>query len=210
VHFALKRSLLAAVLVSTAGCGGSSKILVPARVDLSAYQRVGLVQFSSNADGDLQALASQQFIQKVQASQPGVPVLELGEEKKVLRAIGRDKMDTDAIQAVGKMYNVDAVVIGNLEVTDVKPKVNVTQILSSVDLQADVEAALTTRLMEAESGATLWTRSARSKQTVGHAGLDNQGGVHFGAEDPEAAYGTLVDDLVYTVTQDFRPTWMRQ
>jgi hypothetical protein len=183
---------------------------MPARVDLQAFQRIGLVEFASNADGNLQSLASQEFIQKMQSSQPGVPVLELGNERRVLQALGRSQLDRDAILELGKVYDVDAVIIGNLEVTDVAPKVSLSQILTSMDVQADVEASLTTRLLEAGSGATLWTRSARSKETVGHAGLDSDGGFHFGASDPEAAYGTLVDDLVYSVTQDFRPYWVKQ
>jgi hypothetical protein len=185
-------------------------MLMPARVDLQAFQRIGLVKFSSNAEGKLQALASQEFIQKMQSSQPGVPVLELGDEKLVLQEIGRDKLDPGAIQAVGRMYGLDAVIIGNLEVTDVKPKVDLTRFLTSMDVQADVEASLTTRLLEAGSGATLWTRSARSTETVGHAGVDVDGGFHFGAQDPEAAYGSLVNDLVYSVTEDFRPYWVKQ
>jgi hypothetical protein len=192
-----------------AGCGGSS-VLMPPRIDLQAFQRIGLVEFTSNAEGDLQALASQEFIQQMQSSQPGVPVLELGDEDEVLGAIGRDKFDPEAVQAMQERYNVDAVIVGTLEVTDVKPKVNLTQLLTTMDVQADVEAALTTRLLEGESGATLWTRSARSKQTVAHAGLDSQGGIHFGAEDPEAAYGSLVQALVDHVTQDFRPYWVKQ
>lgn len=184
--------------------------MMPPRIDLGAFQRIGLVEFTSNAEGDLQTLASQEFIQSMQSSQPGVPVLELGDEELVLTAIGRDKLDPDAVRALGKLYDVDAVIVGNLEVIDVKPKVNLTQVLTSVDVQADVEAALTTRLFLAGSGATMWTRSARMKQTVAHAGLDAEGGVHFGAEDPEAAYGSLVHDLVDHVTQDFRPYWVKQ
>jgi hypothetical protein len=207
VHSAIQRAMLGAILLTAAGCGGS-KTLMPARVDLAAFQRIGLVEFSSNADGSLQTLASQDFLERLQASQPGVPVLELGNERKVLAAIGRQKLDPDAIQALGKIYNVDAVIIGNVEVTDVEPKVSVSQILTAMDVQADVEASLTTRIMDAGSGATVWTRSARSKETVGHASLDRSGGFHFGASDPEAAYGTLVGDLVYSVTQDFRPYWV--
>ncbi len=183
---------------------------MPARVDLLAFQRIGIVEFKSNAKGDLRSLASQEFIEQIQSSQPGVPVLELGNEEMVLRAVGRDKIDSDAIQAVGERYNVDAVIVGNLEVTDVKPNVNVSQVLTSMDLKADVEAALTTRLLAAGSGATLWTRSSRWKQTVGHAGIDKQGGITFGAKDPQAAYGNLVYNLVDDITQDFRPYWVKQ
>lgn len=196
-------------LAMVAGCS-SKKVLMPPKIDLHEFQKIGLVEFTSNAEGDLQALASQKFIQTLQSAQPGVPVLELGDQKHVLKSIERSVLDYDAIQAIGEMYNVDAVVIGNLEVTDVKPHVNMTQMLTSMAVQADVEAALTTRLMETESGATMWTRSARWQQTVAHAGVDSRGGFQFDASDPEGAYGKLVDKLVYHVTRDFRSYWVKQ
>jgi hypothetical protein len=209
VHSAIGRTVLGLAIMGLAGCGGS-KMLMPPRVDLQTFQRIGIVEFKSNAKGDLRSLASHEFLEQMQASQPGVPVLELGSEELVLKAIGRDKIDSDAIRAVGQRYNVDAVIIGNLEVTDVKPNVNVSKVLTSMDVQADVEAALTTRLLEASGGATLWTRSSRWKSTVGHAGVDKQGGFHFGAKDPEAAYGSLVHNLVDEITQDFRPYWVKR
>jgi hypothetical protein len=79
-----------------------------------------------------------------------------------------------------------------------------------MDVRADVEAALTTRLMEVESGATVWSRSARSTETVAHAGLDSEGGLRVGGGDSDTAYGKLVNHLVHTVTQDFRPYWVKQ
>jgi hypothetical protein len=208
VNSSLKTIFLGAVLVAFCGCGGR-KVLMPPPVDLQAFRRIGLVEFSSNPKGNLQGLASQEFLESVQASQPGVPVLELGGQDKVLAAIGRDKVDSEAIRAIGRKFDVDAVIIGNLEVTDVKPSLDVKQVLSSVGVQADVEAALTTRLLEAESGATVWTRSARSKETVANLGF-RKGDVHFGATDPEATYGSLIQKLVRHVTQDFRSYWVKQ
>jgi hypothetical protein len=199
---------LGVVLAVSSGCGGT-KTLMPPRIDLQAYRRIGLVEFSSNPKGNLQSLASQDFLQTVQEAQPGVPVVELGGEDSVLKAIGHDKVDTEAIRAIGRKFGVDAVIVGNLEVTNVKPRIGLNQVLSSVDVQGNVEAALTTRLMEAESGATLWTRSARSQETVANAGL-KQGGIYFGATDPEAAYGSLIQNLVRDVTQDFRSYWVKQ
>jgi hypothetical protein len=205
----MKTALLGAVLVAFCGCGGT-KTLMPPRIDLQAFRRIGLVEFSSNTKGQLQTLASQDFIQTMQASQPGVPVLELGKQDRVLDAIGRDKVDPEAIRAIGRKFDVDAVIIGDLEVTDVKPRIDVKQVFSSLAVQADVEAALTTRLMEVGSGATVWTRSARSKETVANAGVNKQGDVHFGATDPETTYGCLIQNLVRHVTQDFRPYWAKQ
>jgi len=182
---------------------------MPPRIDLQTFRKIGLVEFSSNPKGNLQTLASQEFIQTVQASQPGVPVLELGGEDSVLKAIGRDKVDSEAIRAIGRKFDVDAVILGNLEVTEAKPRLGVSQMFSAVDVQADVEAALTTRLMEVGNGATVWTRSARSKETVANAGL-NHGDIHFGAVDPETAYGSLIQNVVHLVTEDFRSYWVKQ
>jgi hypothetical protein len=208
MNSAMKRVLLSVGFAASCGCGGTST-LMPPRIDLQAYRKIGLVEFSSTPKGNLQTLASQDFIQSVQASQPGVPVLELGGEDLVLDAVGRDKVDADAIRAIGKKFDVDAVIIGNLEVSEVKPRLALSQGFSSVGVHADVEAALTTRILEVSSGATVWTRSAHSKETVANAGL-SQGDVYFGASDPESTYGSLVQNLVHCVTQDFRPYWVKQ
>jgi len=203
------RFLLGGAALLIAGCGGT-KALVPPRVDLLAFERIGLVEFNSNADGSLRAYASQKFIQTVQEAQPGVPVLELGDQKLVLESIKRDAFDPEAIRLIGEKYKVDAVIIGNLEVTEVKPKVDVKQMLTTVALQADVEAALTTRLCETAGGATMWTKSSSWTQTVAHAGVNSNGGFTFGARDPEKAYGELVYNLVYDITGDFRSHWVKQ
>jgi hypothetical protein len=200
------RAVLAMALVLSSGCGGT-KTLMPPRIDLQSFRRIGLVEFSSRPKGNLQTLASQDFLETMQAAQPGVPVLELGGEDSVLRAVGREKVDPETIRAIGRKFDVDAVIVGNLEVTDVKPKLGVSQVFSSVGVQADVEAALTTKLMEVESGATVWTRSARSKETVANVGLE-RGNVYFGASDPVSAYGSLIQSLVRNVTQDFHPYWV--
>jgi len=205
----MKKAVLVAALVALSGCGGT-RTLMPPRIDLQTFRRIGIVEFSSNTKDHLQTLASQDFIQSVQESQPGVPMLELGKENRVLAAIGRDKVDSEAIQAIGKKFDVDAVIIGTLQVGEAKPKVDVKDVFSSLDLQADVEASLTTKLMETTGGATVWTRSARSKETLANAGVSRSGDIYLGASDPETTYGSLIENLVDHVTQDFRPYWVEQ
>lgn len=200
--------LLGAGLAVLFGCGGA-KVMVPPRIDLNTYQRIGMVDFSSNTEGNLDEFASQKFLETIQSSQPGVRIVELGDEQRVLKSIERDRFDYDAIQAMAKMYNIDAVIIGSMEVTDVKPKLNLSSILTSMSVQADVEASITARLYEAESGATLWTNSARGKETVASVGVSSGGPPSFSAGDPEDAYGKLVYGLVYQVTRDFRVTYVK-
>jgi hypothetical protein len=196
--------VVATSLVVLAGCGGGQRVLVPARIDLSPYQTIGMVEFRSNAEGNLQEFTSQRFVESVQAAQPGVRILELGREEDVLAALDRPRMDYETIRALADRYEVGAVFVGEMEVTDAKPSVSLSSMLSSLAVNADVEANLTTKLYEARSGATLWTSSARGKENVAHVSLASSQPIRFGASDPEAAYGKLVDALVGDVTQDFR------
>jgi hypothetical protein len=195
-------------LVACMGC--TKRMLVPPRVHLDVYDTVGLVLFSSNTEGSLEEFASQKFIESIQLSQPNVRILELGPEEQLLESIQRDRLDYDAVRTIGRKFNVEAVLTGHMDVTEVKPKVGLTTLLSSLSVKADVEASLTTRLYDSESGATLWTNSARGKQTVAHVGLISGGGFHFGASDPDDAYGELVHGLVFEVTRDFRVRYAKQ
>ena len=83
---------LATVVLILAGCS-SPKVLAPPRVDLDGYGTIGIVVFSSNSTGGLNDYATRHFLQSVQAGQPGVRVLELGEESRVLSAVKHDSRD---------------------------------------------------------------------------------------------------------------------
>ena len=65
-------------------------------------------------------------------------------------------------------------------------------------------AALTTRLVETASGATMWSDGSKLTTTVSSASFSSRGEGGFGATDADAAYGELVDGLVWDVTDDFR------
>ena len=195
--------------VLLAGCG-AKRVLVPARFDLRPYQTIGMVEFRSNAEGNLQQFTSQRFVESVQSSQPGVRILELGREEDVLASVEREHLDHETIRALADRYEVGAILVGEMDVTDVKPSVSLSSMLSSLAVSANVEATLTTKLYEARSGATLWTSSARGKENVAHVSLAQGGPVRFGAGDPEAAYGKLVDALVVRVTDDFRAHTVKQ
>lgn len=207
---ALYRIAILVALSSLFAACSAKRVLMPPRIDLQAYQSIGLVDFSSNADGNLDQFTSQRFLRSIQSSQPGVRVLELGDREEVLQRVEREEMDFDTIRSIGEAYRVDALIVGDMEVTDVKPKVDVSSALTSLSVKADVEASLTARLYETYNGATLWTDSARARNTVAHVGVNTRGPVHFGASDPEDAYGDLVDGLVQEITRDFRGYYVRQ
>lgn len=200
---------LIAVVAFGAACSKKVMVPVPPRVDLESYNTIGMIEFLSNAEGDLPAYASQKFLQSMQSSQPGVRVLELGTRDKVLAAVGKSELDFEAIRAISEEYGVDAVMTGQFDVTDVKPNVDVFSMLQSMSVTADVQATMAARLYDA-GGATVWTRSGKCAETVGHVGASSNGSFRFDASDPEEAYGKLVNELVYALTDDFRVHYARQ
>ena len=195
--------ILAAMLsgVCAAACG--PKVLVPPRLDLAPYHRIGLVTFTmENAKGDLNLFATESFADEVFASQRGIELLELGQMEEILAETGRDRFDPRAAMALGDEYEIPAVFVGHLKVSDVRPRASISRFPS---VEAVVSVEMTVRLLSTESGATLWSNSARATESVGGIAL-TAGDVIFSAEDPNAAYGRLVEVLIEELTQDFRPT----
>lgn len=187
--------LMAAALA--ASCGGK-RVLVPPRLDLAPRAPVGLVTFTiENAQGSLHELATQRFAEYVLDGQPGIEILELGEQP--------ERVDAAAARRLGQEHGVRSVFVGHIVVSDVRPRVSVS---GGLRASAEASVAMTVRLLSAESGGTVWTQSAATRETV--AALRVEGGrVVFGADDPEEAYGDLVNRLVFQLTGDFRPTWQR-
>jgi len=202
-------TMLGIMLVSAMSCGKSVTVPVPPRIDLEVFQAIGLIEFSSNSEGNLDEFASQKFLQSVQSCQ-AVTVVELGESDEVLEMVGRDELDFDAIKAIGEKFDLDGVIVGTMEIKDVTPSVNLYNMVTSMSVSADVEASLTARLYDTHRGATLWTRSTKGIENVAHVGLASGQPISFDATDPESAYGKLVNGLVYRITDDFRTHYVKQ
>ena len=199
--------VLAISLVILYGCSHTEKVLVPPKVELKAYHSIGVIEFSTNAEDTLKPYVTQNFIQNVQSAQPGTRILELGDEEELLRAVGHSRLNPETIQSIGKKYNVDAVILGHLQVSTIKPKINVFTAAKALNAKAYIEAALRTRILETGSGATLWTKATTGKTQVARINLMEGGPVSFGVSDPKDKYGKLVPDLVYVNTNDFRSTY---
>jgi hypothetical protein len=197
---------LATALAIAPGCA-SNKVLVPPRVDLSRYDTVGIIIFTSNDTSDISAYTTQKFMERVHAAQAGVRMLELGSERQVLRAIEHDSLDFEAMRAIGRKWGVDAVFAGHLELEAVKPNLKLTTLVKSMSLRAEVEGSLRTRIVETESGATVWSSGAKTKAQVAYVDLISRGPISVGANDPESAYGELIHTLASRVTVDFYSHW---
>ena len=191
-----------AMLVLVTGC--ARYVWAPPRLDLRPHTPVGLVTFTiENAQGALREVATQRFAEAVFAGQDGIELLELGDAAAVLAAVGEPEMGPRAAQRIGTEYDVPAVFVGHLVVSDVKPR-GVLPPFGGPHVEATVSVELTVRLLSTTTGGTMWSRSARATETVGAVGFAD-GQPYFGAEDPNEAYGRLVEDLVGVVTEDLRP-----
>jgi hypothetical protein len=217
----LPQSLLAVVIGCSilAGCSSSTRtirVCMPPRVDLHAYHTIGLVTFSTSTDtsADLERVATQRFLQEVQSAQPGTRMVELGREADVLAAVGRPAWDAQTLHAVKEANHVDAILLGRLDVSRAKPRVQVfsSSIWKALDVHADVNATLTARLLETDSAATMWSDSVKLTTTLANGGINNRGGGdvrgHIGVRDAESTYAGMIDQLVGDVTDAFRPHYV--
>jgi hypothetical protein len=186
------------------GCSHTQKVLVPPRVELKAYQHIGVIEFSTNAEDTLKAYVTQNFIHNIQSAQPGTRILELGDEQQLMRSLGQGKLDAQTIKSIGKRYNVDAVILGHLEISEIKPKINIYTAPNALKAGIYIEAALQTKILETDSGATLWTNATTGKTRIANISLIEDGPIGFGLSDPKEKYGQLVPELVYVNTHDFR------
>ncbi|MGD8961050.1 MAG: hypothetical protein PVF29_05335 [Desulfobacterales bacterium] len=196
--------LMTAMLMMLWACAHTEKVLVPPKVDLKTYPSIGVVEFSTNAEDTLKPYVTQNFIENIQSAQPGTRILELGDADHLLRSLGHSQLNPETIQSIGQKYKVDAIILGHLQVSTLKPKINVYTAAKSVSAKAYVEAALKTRILETDSGATCWTRSTSGKTQVARINLMEGGPFNIGVSDPKEKYGQMVPKLVYANTMDFR------
>ena len=186
------------------GCSHTEAVRVPPKVELKTYRTIGVIEFSTNAEDTLKPYVTQNFIQNIQSAQPGTRILELGDEDQLLRSLGHSKLNPETIQSIGRKYNIDALILGHLEVSEIKPKINIYAAAKTLNAKAYIAAALRTRILETDSGATFWTRANSAKTHVAKIYLKEGGAFSFGVSDPREKYGKLVPHLVYANTSDFR------
>ncbi|MCK5418689.1 MAG: hypothetical protein KAI93_09290 [Desulfobacterales bacterium] len=196
--------VMVATMFMVFGCSHTEKVRVPPRVELKTYHTIGVIEFSTNAEDTLKPYVTQNFIQNIQSAQPGTRILELGDKDQLLRSLGHSRLNPETIQSIGRKYNVDAVILGHLQVSEIKPKIKVFAAAKALNAKAYIEAALRTRILETDSGATLWTRATTGKTQVARINLMEGGPISFGVSDPKEKYGKLVPELVYVNTTDFR------
>ncbi|HET6497308.1 MAG TPA: hypothetical protein VFH61_18335 [Thermoleophilia bacterium] len=185
-------------------------MMVPPRVDLSRHEVVGLVEFTSSDAGALGPLTTKRFLEAARRDQGLVRVVLLGTEADVLAEVGRGRLDQAALQALGQRHQIRTVITGELDVSEVRPDVRIAPGLKYARIAAEVEATLSTNMVETATGASIWSDTSTTKQRVAQISVHGGDVFTFDADHPDEAYGTLVGTLVEQVTRDFRTTWVRR
>lgn len=196
------------LLLSVSGCI-SPRVEIPPKIDLREYERVGIISLTSNAEGNLDEFATQEFLEAITEDQK-VGIIELGDGDSLLRSVGQRSLNPNTLRAIGEKYSVGAVILGNLEISDVRPMFKLSSLIKHIGVKAEVEAFMTAKLLETDYGATVWTDSARDTETVAGITIFPGGRAFFDARDAEEAYGDLVGSLIRETTVDFRVTYERR
>ncbi|HEX5385463.1 MAG TPA: hypothetical protein VFW66_02055 [Gemmatimonadales bacterium] len=203
-----RRALALCGILALPACG-AKYAEVPPRLALQPYGRVAIVTFTSERDDDgLGTLATQGFAEALLQSQSDVELLELSATDSALHNLAPDADPAAMAQALGREKHVPAVFLGELTMTGVKPRGTIA-LSGGARVKASVSGLLSVRLLSTETGGTMWRSSATARGTVGTLAIDGHLPV-VSARDPDEAYGQVVRNLVYEVTRDLRPTWVRQ
>lgn len=205
-----RKYALVFILLLFIGCSRSVLVTVPPAMDLISYGNIGLISFSTeNAKGQLDEMATQRFLQVITQSQRGAQLIELGTLDEVLNEINKSSFDREAIQAIGEHFNVKAFFFGKISVSDVKPQFSIGALVKSMGVRASFTISMTSRLYSTATGATPWTDSVRWKDSLADLSLGDDRIPSFNVKDQDETYQNLVEQMIYELTRDFRPTYQR-
>ena len=197
------------VCVSLFVCCGHYVLLPPA-IDLLPYERVGLISFSvEEAEGHLDTIATQQFLQEILYSQSGVQIIEIGDLEEVLSEIDKTRLDPDAAASIGERFGVSAYFYGSVQLSEVKPKIDVIGLVQGGRVQAVFDMTVTARMISTETGATLWTDSIFREGNLAYLSMTRGGVPYFDVKDKNDEMNKMIEDMIQELTRDFRPSKRR-
>jgi len=206
----LIRSFAVLSLFALAACASNPpvrRVWVGPRIDLHPYETIGLVDFTSTSKGELASLTTRRFAEAARRDQDMLRMVDVGTQQQALASAGRDQWSPEACRAVARKHGVASIFRGTLTVSRVKPSVQLSAFFKSGQVTATVDATLEVEMIEAETGASIWSRSASATRSMGQVSVYGGRDFMFDAADPEAAYGELVDALVSQVARDFQGSW---
>lgn len=192
------------------GCSSTVLVPVPPRMDLKSYGTLGIVEFTSNSDPTINARATRQLQEQIQSAQPGTRFVALGSREAVLAAVGSRQLDLDTLKKIDEKYGVDAIFVGDIIYSEPKTDIKITDITKlDGSVRTEVRGDISSSLMETRTGASVWSSSAWARRQIGRLSVSPDQGVSGGMSN-ENPREEMVPTLVYHLTQDFRPTSVRQ
>ena len=206
----LTRSFAILSLVALAGCASNPparRVWVGPRIDLHPYETIGMVQFTSTSKGELAGLTTRRFAEAARRDQDMLRMVDVGTPQQALASSGGGAWSPEACRAIASKHGLKSMFRGTLTVSKVHPNVQLSALLRSGTVTATVDATLEVEMIEAETGASIWSRSASASRSMGQVSVYNGREFGFNAADPDAAYGELVDALVSQAARDFQGYW---
>jgi hypothetical protein len=201
-------ALLAPVLALQA-CAARAWVMVPPKIDLGGYERIGLVRFRGT-DSALQQRATQEFQELVLEARPGSRVVEIGGEELGAGTVVSSAPNLDELHALAERHKLDALFVGSIDFSELKPTIGFSGSLEDFNARADIQGRMSARLIEPEGGTVVWTRSSEQNATVAHGSLNSMGGGSIGVSDVGETRAAMIRSLAVDVTHDFRPRYYRQ
>ena len=219
-------SILVVLLLS--GCGFMAVFSPEFAID--KYQRIGVVNFSSSNKGNLNELVSQEFLKDIRRAGKKSVIIELGNESNVLDLTHQTEFGAAAINAIGNELDLDAIIIGNMEILDINPRIESqrrsggrTDIggnpltlrpdntpamgYKSMRAKFDLDASLNVSLIETKSAKTVWTGSVRERKAVAPLNMyavKDTSGVFFDERDSKDTYDGLTKALSQSIINKLR------
>jgi hypothetical protein len=211
MHPLLPIVLLVCGVCFAISCAKTVRVYSPPPFDLGGYGRLGIIDFTDNADPSVSAYATQQFQDQVHSAQTGIPILQMGTEREVLRRIHADRLDFKAFQKIGREYNVAAVFCGSVRYSDIETDVRLKSVRDlKANVNATLHATMSAQLYETEGGATLWSNTVSWQRKLGEINVNKRGNISAGMKGYHDAYRKLIPDMAYDVTREFRGRYILQ
>lgn len=198
------------LLVTLWGCSNTVLVPVPPRMELKEYGTLGVAEFSSNYTPAVNARAMRELQARIHAAQPGTRLVELGSREVLLATVGSRQLDPEALKKIGAKYGVDAIFLGEITYSEPKTNININN-TSKLEGSArtDVRGDISARLVETRTGAAVWSSSAWATRQVGRVDVSGYQGVSTTVRNSDVR-DDMVQTLVLLLTEDFRPSTVRQ
>ncbi|MEK7399823.1 MAG: hypothetical protein AAB116_23015 [Candidatus Poribacteria bacterium] len=226
----MKSRWLILILVVLLFYGCSFMTMFKPELALDKYQMVGVINFTSDSEGNLDEVVSEEFLKEIRKASKKAIIIELGNESKALESVNEKELSASAINAIAVKNDLDALIIGQTEINDISPQIDAvresagrTEIAgkpmkfgadntprfgyASIRAKFDVDASLNVSLIETKTVKTVWTGSAREKKTVTPANIypvKDTKGVFFDVKDSKEAHGGLASALAQDIISKLR------